>query len=51
MIQRPQTLYGYTCPDCDTYNKKVEGMIRDGIVTVRCAVCGFVERFEKGACA
>lgn len=51
MIQQPRTLYGYTCPKCDAYNKRIEGIIRDGMVTIQCPACGFLERFKRGASA
>lgn len=45
-FQRVKTLYSYVCPDCDTWTRKLEAREKaDGMITIRCPDCGFLEKF------
>jgi len=47
-VRERRQFFGYTCPKCDNYNSTAGGFVRNGLVTVRCKACGFIERFQEG---
>lgn len=40
-------LYGYACPDCGTYSRRVEGRETPEGVRIKCPECGAIEEIEQ----